>query len=126
MDDLQSSTPADDTALETDRDANDEAPRHINSVDATSGQPIVARVMARKSELEALLDGLPEDDLATQGDIYHALATIHDLMTGDLENVPAVVAVDMNRWLERNKHLAERVETRTRSVECADPLPHES
>lgn len=64
--------------------------------------------MARKAELEALLDGLAEDDLGTQGDIYRALATINDLLTGDLANVPAVVAVDMNRWLERNKHLAER------------------
>jgi hypothetical protein len=53
---------------------------NINSVDATMGQPLV--------EL--------------------ALSTIEGLLTGDLKNVPAVVASDMNLWLERHKHLAER------------------
>jgi hypothetical protein len=91
--------------------AGDARPRHINSSDATTGQPIVARVLARKAELEALLDQLPEGDLGTQGDIYLALSTINDLLTGDLEHVPPVVVANMNRWLERNKHLAERADT---------------
>ena len=91
MDDLQSATIADD--------------------DATSGQSILARVMARKTELEALLDGLPEHDLGTQGEIYLELATIHDLLSGDLDNLPSEVIVDMNRWLERNKDLVERHES---------------
>lgn len=83
--------------------------RHVNSVDATSGQPMVARVTARKQELEALLAALDPADVKGRDDINLALATIGDLLTGDLEHVPAVVVVDMNRWLERNKHLAERV-----------------
>jgi hypothetical protein len=83
-------------------------PSHLNSVDATTGQPIVARVMARKAELEALLAALPETELQARSDINLALVTVGDLMTGDLTRVPHVVAVDMNRWLERNKHLAER------------------
>lgn len=91
----------------TTSDALETSPHHVNSVDATSGQPIVARVMARKHELEALLASLPEDD-TSRGDIALALSTIDDLLTGDLHHVPAVVAVDMNRWLERNKHLGER------------------
>ena|SRR5687767_6380749 len=97
-------------------DLNSEAARHINSSDATSGQPTVARVIARKTELEALLDGLPEDDVATQRDIYLALATINELLTGDLANVPPVVGADMSRWLELNKHLAERAETTASSI----------
>jgi hypothetical protein len=101
---------------------NDKTPRHINSVDATAGQPIVARVKARKAELEALRDGLPEDDRATRGDISLALATINDLLTGDLEHVPSVVVADMNRWLEQNKHLAERVETGATAAEGADTV----
>ena len=101
------------------QDLENEPVRHINSVDATSGQPIVARVMARKTELEALLDKLPEGDLATQGDIYLALATINDLLTGDLENVPAVVVADMSRWLELNKHLAERAPSSESSLASA-------
>jgi hypothetical protein len=92
--------------------ATDEPPaRTVNSVDATMGQPIVARVMARKAELEALLAGLPADDINTRGDIGLALSTISELLTGDIAHVPAVVAADMNRWLERNKHLAERAST---------------
>ena len=116
MNDLKSAATADNTAVETKPEVKDEAPRHINSVDATTGQPIVDRVMARKAELEALLGGLPADDLATKGDIQLALSTINDLLTGDLEKVPPVVAVDMSRWLETNKHLGERVEPRASSV----------
>src|SRR5438045_569480 len=81
------------------------APRHTNSVDATVGQPIVARVMARKHELEALLAALPADEVSVRGDIGLALSTIEDLLSGDLAHVPAIVAADMNRWLERNKHV---------------------
>jgi len=88
----------------------DASPAHVvNSVDATTGQPIVARVNARKAELEASLAALPDTELDGRRDIDLALATINSLLTGDLENVPPVVAADMNRWLERNKHLAERV-----------------
>lgn len=79
----------------------------INSVDATTGQPMVMRVHARKAELEARLVTLPEDDLQTRSDIKLALATISELLTGDLAQIPPVVAADMNRWLERNKHIAE-------------------
>ncbi|MDB4959597.1 MAG: hypothetical protein JWO36_7166 [Myxococcales bacterium] len=90
-------------------------PRHLNSVDATMGQPIVARVLARKQELEALLAALPEDNLRARTDIDLALTTIKDLLTGDLAHVPAVVVSDMSHWLERNKHLAES------AVEAVDP-----
>ena len=80
---------------------------HMNSSDATTGQPMVVRVQARKAELEARLTTLREDDLQTRSDIDLALATIGELLTGDLAHVPPVVSADMNRWLERNKHVAE-------------------
>jgi hypothetical protein len=80
----------------------------INSSDASTGQPIVDRVMARKRELEALLASSPAEDARTQNDISTALNTVNALLSGDLSNVPAVVVADMNRWLEQNKHLAER------------------
>lgn len=83
-------------------------PHHLNSVDATMGQPMVERVMDRKRELERLLGGLGEQDTSTRDEIGAALAAIEPLLTGDLENVPAVVVVDMNRWLEAHKHLGER------------------
>jgi hypothetical protein len=80
----------------------------INSVDATMGQPLVDRVLARKTELEAALALVPETDVRAREPIALALSTIAGLLTGDLKNVPAVVASDMNLWLERHKHLAER------------------
>jgi hypothetical protein len=86
---------------------NGGAPHHVNSSDATTGQPIVARVMARKQELAALLAGLPADDIRTRGDIDLALSTVEELLTGDLANVPPVVSAELSRWLERNKHIAE-------------------
>jgi hypothetical protein len=79
----------------------------LNSSDATMGQPIVARVMARKHELEAALEAVPAEDLRARGDIELALTSIGELLTGDLTNVPQVVTAEMNGWLEANKHLAE-------------------
>lgn len=82
-------------------------PRIINSTDATIGQPIVERVLFRKAELEEALERV--DDPASQlyADISLALSTVEQLLSGDLERVPAVVVADMNNWLERNKHVAE-------------------
>jgi hypothetical protein len=82
-------------------------PHQVNSVDATMGQPIVARVMARKLELETILAAMPESNLLARSNIELALGTINVLLTGDLTKVPAVVVADMSKWLEHNKHLAE-------------------
>ncbi|MEJ7600690.1 MAG: hypothetical protein WKG01_22480 [Kofleriaceae bacterium] len=85
-----------------------------NSTDATRGQPLAARVLARKNELEdALADVGPHALLRTA--IETALATVCLLMTGDLAHPSAVDARDLNRWLERNKHLAQEV-TRPRRI----------
>lgn len=78
-----------------------------NSTDATRGQPLAARVLARKNELEdALADLGPHDTLLRQA-IETALATVYMLMTGDLAHPSDVIARDLSRWLERNKHLAQ-------------------
>jgi hypothetical protein len=89
-------------------EAVEPAPRYINSVDATTGQPLVARVMTRKHELEAALEALPVESVRERSDLDLALATIGEMLTGDLSHVPAIVSADMNRWLERTKHLAEK------------------
>ncbi len=81
--------------------------RLINSSDATTGQPMVLRILARKEELEGRLLTLRTDDLHARQEIYNALATIGELLTGDLEHIPPIVVADMSRWLERNKHVAE-------------------
>jgi len=74
----------------------------------TQGQPLAARVLQRKDELEdALADLGPHAGLERMA-IETALATVYQLMTGDIAHPSDVVARDMNRWLERNKHLARR------------------
>ncbi|MDB4960747.1 MAG: hypothetical protein JWP01_746 [Myxococcales bacterium] len=80
-----------------------------NTTDATRGQPLAARVLARKDELEdALADLAPREVLLRQA-IETALATVYSLMTGDLVHPSDVIARDLNRWLERNKHLAQEI-----------------
>jgi hypothetical protein len=82
--------------------------RAVNSVDATAHQPLVDRVAARTRELESLLQELPADAASKREEITTALATVKPMLTGDLAKVPAVVMVDLNRWLERNKHVGEQ------------------
>jgi hypothetical protein len=80
-----------------------------NTTDATRGQPLAARVLARKDELEDALADCGPHDVLVQTAIETALATVYSLMTGDLVHPPAVVAQNLNRWLERNKHLAQEI-----------------
>jgi hypothetical protein len=68
--------------------------------------PLVERVKTRQAELEALLATLPSKH-HSRGDIELALSSIEGLLTGDLDQVPQVVAAEMSTWLERNKHLGE-------------------
>lgn len=101
------------------------APVHVvNSVDATVGQPLVARVLARKVELETALALIPDTEIRARDPIELALSTIETLLTGDLKNVPAVVASDMNLWLERHKHLAQRAIDPTTGAPA--PLPSQA
>lgn len=95
---------------------------HINSVDATTGQPMIARVLQRKAELEARRETLREDDLQTRSDIDLALNTIGELITGDLAHIPQVVVVDMSKWLERSKHIAEIAVDDDEDVQSLPPV----
>jgi hypothetical protein len=85
-----------------------------NTTDATRGQPLAARVLARKDELEDALAELGPKDVVERRAIETALATVYALMTGDLAHPSDVVARDLNRWLERNKHLAQGITRRQR------------
>lgn len=76
-----------------------------NTTDATRGQPLAARVLARKNELEdALADCGPHDQLL-RSTIETALTTVYALITGDLAHPPQVIAHALNAWLERNKYI---------------------
>ncbi len=83
--------------------------RITNTTDATRGQPLAARVYQRKDELEDALAELGPREMLLKQAIETALATIYSLMTGDITHPGDVVARDMNRWLERNKHLAQDI-----------------
>lgn len=80
-----------------------------NTTDATRGQPLADRVLHRKDELEEALADLGPHDVLLRQAIETALATVYALMTGDLAHPSDVVARDLNRWLERNKHLAQDI-----------------
>lgn len=90
-----------------------------NSVDATRGQPLAMRVLARKDELEDALAELGPHDVVERQAIETALATVYQLMTGDLAHPSAIVARDLTRWLERNKHLGQEITRRKQAARLA-------
>ena len=87
-----------------------------NTVDATRGQPLAVRILARKDELEDALAELGPYENVERVAIETALATVYLLITGDLAHPADVVARDLNRWLERNKHLAQDITRRQRAA----------
>ncbi len=95
-----------------------------NSTDATRGQPLAVRVLARKDELEDALCELGPHDVVERQAIETALATVYALMTGDLAHPSEVVARGLSRWLERNKHLAQEITRRQRAARRAPAHGH--
>ena len=80
--------------------------KNANTTDATRGSSLRVRVQDRKRELELALAKLGPDDRA-RGDIEHSLNEISGLLTGDLDQIPRVVAVELSNWLEASKHIDE-------------------
>ena len=76
-----------------------------NTTDATRGQPLAARVLARKDELEDALADCGPHDQVRRAAIETALTGVYALITGDLAHPPRVIAHALNAWLERNKHI---------------------
>lgn len=76
-----------------------------NTTDATRGQPLAARVLARKAELEDALADCGRHEVHQRAALETALAAVYALITGDLAHPPAVIARALSNWLERNKHL---------------------
>ena len=80
--------------------------KNENTTDATRGSSLRVRVEARKQELEQALAKLGPDDRA-RVDIEQAMSQITGLLTGDLDQIPRVVAEELSAWLEANKHIDE-------------------
>ena len=77
------------------------------STDASRGQLLAARVLARKNELEDALGALGPHDELERDAIENALAHIYALITCDLAHPSPLVARQLSSWLERNKYLAD-------------------
>jgi len=80
---------------------------HLNSTDATRGQPLVQRAQTRRAELAAYLETLPATSLRERTDIETAISMVDEQLTGDLEQMSDATRAALSRWLELNKHLAE-------------------
>lgn len=78
-----------------------------NTTDATRGSALRSRVETRMRELELALSTLSPTDRA-RPDIEIALAGVRGLLTGNLDQIPYVVAAELSNWLEANKHINER------------------
>jgi hypothetical protein len=82
-------------------------PTHVeNTTDATRGEPLAVRARTRRSELEQSLV-LSGEASREHRDIELALAEIDQWLAGDVAHLSHTTAEDINRWLERTKHLAE-------------------
>lgn len=90
-----------------------------NSVDLTRGQPLAARVLARKDELEEALAELGPYEAIERQAIETALSTVYSLITGNLAHPSEVVARNLNLWLERYKHLGQAVTRRKQADRLA-------
>jgi hypothetical protein len=95
-----------------------------NSTDATRGSNLRTRVETRMQELELALTTLAPTD-PVRADIAAALDGVRGLLTGNLDEIPHVVSVDLSRWLETHKHLNERA-TEGDIEREADPDPAEA
>jgi hypothetical protein len=95
-----------------------------NTTDATRGQPLAARILARKDELEDALAELGRYDTLERLTIETALATVYALMTGNLSHPSDVIARNLSAWLERNKYVAQDI-TRRQKAERLDALQYE-
>ena len=87
-----------------------------NTVDATRGQPLALRILARKDELEDALAELGPYDTVERQAIETALSAVYMLMTGNLAHPPAAVAFELNRWLERTKYLGIEITRRQQAA----------
>ncbi len=77
-----------------------------NSTDATIGQSLKIRVELRKAELERAIAS-PATNERVRGELTVALGEVIGLLTGDLDRIPKVVGIELNAWLEANKHVDE-------------------
>lgn len=77
-----------------------------NTTDANIGNSLRSRVEIRKAELESAI-GKASTDKRVRGELEIALSELDELLSGDLDHIPKVVAAELSTWLEANKHIDE-------------------
>jgi len=81
-------------------------PIEHNTTDGTVGESLRARVEQRGAELEAAI-AAPTTSSRVRRELETALGEVRGLLTGNLDRIPKVAAVELNIWLEASKHLDE-------------------
>jgi len=77
-----------------------------NTTDATIGKGLRSRVEIRKAEIESAI-AKTGTDKRVRGELEIALGELDQLLSGDLDHIPKVVAAELSTWLEANKHIDE-------------------
>jgi hypothetical protein len=76
------------------------------------GQGLRALVEKRQHELELELSALRISAPDKTGNIEAALGAIKALLTGDLDQIPPVVAQELSQWIETSKYLGREAARR--------------
>jgi len=77
-----------------------------NTTDANVGKSLRRRVEIRKVEIESAI-AKASTDKRVRGELEIALGELDQLLSGDLDHIPKVVAAELSTWLEANKHIDE-------------------
>jgi hypothetical protein len=93
---------------------NPDLPKH--------GQGLRTLVEARKHELELELEVIKKGGTGKSGDIDAALSALTALLTGNLDQIPPVVAQELSRWVESSKFLGTTQVTKPHPVTTAQDL----
>jgi len=74
-------------------------------VEQRHGQGVRALVEARQHELELELAQIQKGAPGKSSDVEAALSALKALLTGNLDQIPPVLAQELNRWIETSKYL---------------------
>jgi hypothetical protein len=72
---------------------------------AKHGQGLRALVQARHRILEQDLNAIQKGAPGKSADIEAALSALKALLSGNLDQIPPMVAQELSRWIETSKHL---------------------
>ena len=72
------------------------------------GQGLRALVLTRRDELEEELRQIQKGGPGNSADVEAALSALVALLTGNLDQIPPVVAQEMMQWIETSQYLGAK------------------